>query len=93
MIQTLTLVAECALPHGPGAVLVRVAVALEGVRAAPVLAAGQRHAVVAQVALPEITFALLKWISNILKWSERDRIHELTIRPRKRRHPGGRTRR
>ena len=54
----LTLVAEGALPHGPGAVLVHVAVALEGVRAAPVLAAGQRHAVVAQVTLPEITFAL-----------------------------------
>ena len=60
MIQTLTLVAERALPHGPGPVLVRVAVALEGVGTAPVLATGQRHAVVAQVALPEISHALLK---------------------------------
>jgi len=50
--RTGRLVAECALPHGPGAVLVHVAVALEGVGAAPVLAAGQRHAVVAQVTLP-----------------------------------------
>ena len=56
----LTLVAEGALPHGPGAVLVRVAVTLEGVRAAPVLAPGQRHAVVAQVTLPEISHSLLK---------------------------------
>ena len=56
--ETLTLVAEGALPTGPefaGVVGVRlfVAVALEGVLAASVLAAGQAHAVVAQVTLPE----------------------------------------
>ena len=64
LYETLTLVAEGALPTGPefaGVVGVRlfVAVALEGVLAASVLAAGQAHAVVAQVTLPKIIHTLI----------------------------------